>query len=151
MSVLKNKRGESKAEFVNVASRIYVDTLRFLTRLSNRYSRLIATDIAHLASDVVNKAEMANSIFPADDTRKVLREQYLLEARASLMALDMQLSHCYSLLAQNPNGCFETSSRKLLEAGEAQRKLDKMAENLGCLIDSEKHLLKQVLKSDKKR
>lgn len=151
MSVLKNKRGESKAEFVNVANQIYVQTLHFLTRLSNRYARLIASDIAHLASEVVNQSEMANSIFPAGDERKAMREYHLTEARAALMALDVQLSHCYNLLTQNPCGCFETSSKKPLGAAEAQRRLDKMSENLGCLIDSENRLLNQVMRSDKKR
>ena len=49
MSVLKAKRTTSKAEFVNTANQLYVETLNFLTRLSARYSRLIAEDIAHLA------------------------------------------------------------------------------------------------------
>ena len=38
MSVLKSKRTESKAEFVNTANQIYVEALNFLTRLSARYS-----------------------------------------------------------------------------------------------------------------
>lgn len=42
MSVLKQKRTTSKAEFINTANQIYVETLNFLTRLSARYSRLIA-------------------------------------------------------------------------------------------------------------
>ena len=62
MSVLKAKRTTSKAEFVNTANQLYVETLNFLTRLSARYSRLIAEDIAHLAGGVVDQAEMANSI-----------------------------------------------------------------------------------------
>ena len=52
MSVLKAKRTTSKAEFVNTANQLYVETLNFLTRLSARYSRLIAEDIAHLAGGV---------------------------------------------------------------------------------------------------
>ena len=54
MSVLKAKRTTSKAEFVNTANQLYVETLNFLTRLSARYSRLIAEDIAHLAGGVVD-------------------------------------------------------------------------------------------------
>ena len=41
MSVLKNRRITSKAEFVNTASEIYDDVIEFLTRLSTRYSRLM--------------------------------------------------------------------------------------------------------------
>lgn len=49
MSVLKQKRTTSKAEFINTANQIYVETLNFLTRLSARYSRLIAEPVAKLA------------------------------------------------------------------------------------------------------
>ena len=47
MSVLKDKRTTSKAEYVNVANQIYVKTVDFLSRVSPRYSRLIAADTAH--------------------------------------------------------------------------------------------------------
>lgn len=151
MSVLKNKRNESKAEFVNTANKIYVETLHFLTKLSNRYSRLMAQDVIKLASEVLDNSEKANSIYPSGDERKRLRAGHLLEARASLMALDVHLAHCYEVMMQNPNGCFETSSGKPLKAGEAKIKLNKMSESLGCLIDAENTLLTNVLKSDKNR
>ena len=50
MSVLKAHRSESKAEFVNTANKIYVETINFLSRLSARFSRLMANDVSHLAS-----------------------------------------------------------------------------------------------------
>ena len=55
MSVLKSKRTESKAEFVNTANQIYVETLNFLTRLSARYSRLVAEQVAKLAGEIMRK------------------------------------------------------------------------------------------------
>ena len=64
MSVLAQKRTTSKAEFINTAHQIYVETLNFLTRLSARYSRLIAEPVAKLAGEVIDHAEKANSIFP---------------------------------------------------------------------------------------
>ena len=51
MSVLKQKRTTSKAEFINTANQIYVETLNFLIRLSARYSRLIAEPVAKLAGE----------------------------------------------------------------------------------------------------
>ena len=57
MSVLKSKRSTSKAEFVNMASQIYDETIDFLTRLSARYSRLMAEAIASLAGEVEDHAE----------------------------------------------------------------------------------------------
>ena len=57
MSVLKSKRTESKAEYVNVANAIYIETINFLTRISARYSRLIAEPVAKLAGEVIDHAE----------------------------------------------------------------------------------------------
>ena len=95
MSVLKEKRTQSAAEYVNVANQIYVETVSFLTRLSARYSRLVAEPVAKLAGEVIDNAEKANKIFPSDQQRKDLRKAHLLEALASLSALDVRLAHCY--------------------------------------------------------
>ena len=116
MSVLKAQRSVSKMEFVNCAGEIYDETINFLTRLSARYSRLIAEPIAKLAGEVEDHAEKANSIYPSDDQRRALRKAHLLEARASLMALDTRLSKCYRIMYLNPEGCFTTSSGRQVES-----------------------------------
>lgn len=108
---MKNKRRDSKAEFVNYANHIYIETLGFLSRLSNRYQRLIARDIIELASKVLDNCEEAQAIFPKDEIRKELRYKHLLEARAALMALDVHMSHVYELMMKNPQDCFMDSSR----------------------------------------
>lgn len=147
MSVLKQKRTTSKAEFVNTANQIYVETLNFLTRLSARYSRLLAEDTAHLAGEVIDHCEKANSIFPSDPQRKELRKAHLLEARASLKALDVRLTNCYLVMMQNPQGCFTTGKGDSISASKAIDKLDKMAESLGALIDREDELIRGATKS----
>ncbi len=151
MSVLKQKRTVSKAEFVNTANQIYVETLNFLTRLSARYSRLIAEPVAKLAGEIIDHAEKANSIFPSDAQRVDLRKAHLIEARASLMALDVRLTHCYLIMNQNPEGCFTTAKGKAVPANEAMEKLDRMAQSLGELIDQENELLKGQIKSTGQR
>lgn len=151
MSVLKAHRSESKAEFVNTANKIYVETINFLSRLSARFSRLMANDVSHLASEVLVNAEKANSIFPSDHTRKELRKQHLLESRAVLMALDVELSHCYDIMMLNPEGCFTTSNGNPVKPARAKEILENMAQSLGELIDSENGLLTNTLKSDKDR
>ena len=147
MSVLAQKRTTSKAEFINTAHQIYVETLNFLTRLSARYSRLIAEPVAKLAGEVIDHAEKANSIFPSDPQRIELRKAHLLEARASLMALDSRLTHCYLVMMENPEGCFTTSKGKTVGAKDATEKLDKMVQSLGELIDKENELLKGAVKA----
>lgn len=62
MSVLKSHRSESKAEFVNTSNNIYIKTVNFLSRLSSRYSRLVASQVANLASEVLDNVEKANSL-----------------------------------------------------------------------------------------
>ena len=146
MSVLKSKRTTSKAEFVNTAHQIFVETLGFLTRLSARYSRLLAEPTAKLAGEVIDHAEKANSIFPSDLQRVELRKAHLLEARASLMALDVRLTHCYTLMSQNPQGCFTDGKGKSLPPSEAMEKLDRMAQSIGEKIDQENELLKGQIK-----
>lgn len=145
MSVLKSKRTESKAEYVNIANAIYIETINFLTRISARYSRLIAEPVAKLAGEVIDHAEKANSIYPSDDQRRQLRKAHLLEARASLMALDVRLTHCYLIMTQNPQGCFTTPSGKSVDAKKATERLDKMAQKLGELIDKENDLLQGMI------
>lgn len=151
MSVLKEKRTVSAAEYVNTANQIYMETVAFLTRLSARYARLVADGTARLAGEVIDHAEKANKIFPSDEQRKSQRKAHLLEAMASLSALDVRLTHCYLIMQQNPQGCFTDSHGKNLPPGEAMDKLDRMAQSLGELIDREETLLRNVMESDRKR
>ena len=151
MSVLAQKRTVSKAEFVNTANQIYIETLNFLTRLSARYSRLVAEPVAKLAGEIIDHAEKANSIFPSAAQRVELRKAHLLEARASLMALDVRLTHCYLIMNENPEGCFTTAKGKSVGSKDAMEKLDKMAQSLGELIDKENELLKGQIKSTGQR
>ena len=151
MSVLKIHRSESKAEYINTANEIFAETMQFLTRLSARYSRLLSPDVMRLASEVLDNAEKANSIFPSDSIRIELREKHLLEARASLMALDVHLAHCYEIMMLNPQGCFSTLNGKDVQAKDAVKKLENMAQSLGEKIDRENNYLSNVLKSDKNR
>ena len=64
MSVLKAHRSESKAEFINTANKIYVQTINFLSRLSSRYSRLVADSVSGLAAEVLDNAEKRTVFFP---------------------------------------------------------------------------------------
>lgn len=151
MSVLASKRTESKALFVSKANEVYVETIRFLTRLSNRYSRILAEPIATLAGEVVDNAEKANSIFPAGKMKKEKREGYLVEALASLNALDVRLSHAYTVMMWNPQGCFADTNISQKNNTDAVIRLDRMAEKLGGLIDEESRLLKAIIERDKSR
>lgn len=151
MSVLKSRRLPSKADYVNTANQIYVETMQFLTRLSSRYARLMAGEPEKLAAELIEHTEKANKIFPSDDQRKDIRRAHLLEAQATLSALDVSLLHCYLMMIQNPQGCFTTASGKTVSPSEAEERLDRISQNIGELIDQEETLLRGILNSDKKR
>ena len=151
MSVLKAKRHESAAEYVNVADEIYTETMGFLARLSNRYQRLLAQDAMKLASNVLDHAEMANSIFVTDDISYEARRAHLIEARASVVALDVHMSHIWRLMMTNPQGCFTDTKGRIRTPSEAIAILEKMAVSLGEKIDKEKNLLSKVMSSDKEK
>lgn len=147
MSVLLSKRTTSKTEYLKVANEIYVNTINFLSRLSARYSRLVANGVMKDATDILVYTERANATFPSSDEAKSLRKEYLLRAKAAVMSLDVQLTQCYLLMNQNPQGCFS----KNLSEKDCVKKLDNMSNTLGLLIDREKNLIKAVMESDKKR
>ena len=151
MSVLKSRRSESVVQFITTANEICDDVIAFISRLSARYDRYLGVHIVELANQVADHAEMANSIYPSDDTRKTLREQHILEARASLSALDVQMGRLYRVLMQNPQGCYNTAKGKPVSPKTAMERLDKMSQSLGEKIDYEDRLLTALLKSDKKR
>lgn len=146
MSVLASMRTTSKAEFVNAASSIDDETIAFLTRLSARYSRLLAAPTAELSGELLDYAEKANATFPSDAQRIALRTEYLLKARAALRALDVRLGKCRRIMTKNPQGCFTDGKGNKVPPDEALELLDKMSDSLGTLIDREDELLKGQLK-----
>lgn len=151
MSVLKARRSESKAQYINTAFDIQVNVLNFLTRLSSRYSRLLAQNVANLAFEIIDNAEKANSVGYNDDIRAGLREKYLLRARASLDSLDIQLTLCYDVISQNPQGAYNKANGKSMPSSEAIQKIDNIATRLGNMINDEKRMLNALLKHDYKQ
>lgn len=153
MSVLKRRRLESKANYLNYANEICDATVELLARLSPRYGRVLTEAASRLAHAVVDEVEIANSIYPSpsDAQRKEQRKYHLLEARGALRALDVELGRCYRVLLKNPKGAFQKASGKSVSADDAERILENLAENVGTLIDLEDAAISGVLESDRKR
>jgi hypothetical protein len=163
MSKLRSHRGISRAEFVNTAIDIRRKTRGFLARLSARYARLMAADTMHQANLLVEHAEGAQSMRPTDLTRYEARKGHLLEARAALKALDDDLEDVYQTLMMNPEGAFDDAKKtkkakakdprdvhETERAAEAIQRLDRMSEELGCLIDAEDKLLTNLMDADRR-
>ena len=151
MSVLKSKRGESKAQYVDTARRIKVEVRNFLSRLSARYARLDAVYIMALAREVADCTEKANSTTPVDEMRYNYRKENLLRARGALAALDANMLDVYETLMMNPAGAFSKRNGNDVKAVDAERRLSNMADRLGTMIDDETRLLNAVMKSDKEQ
>lgn len=149
MSVLKTKRKESKAEFVNVANQIFVETVNFVSRLSARYSRILTKGAIQIASNLMTNVMAANTMQPTDEVRYNERKAYLLRARGAVAALDYHLAQVYEVLMMNPEGAFSTSKGSVVPLNKAVERLDNMSQSLGEKIDEEDRLLSGVLKSDR--
>ena len=151
MSVLKGKRNVSTAEYVKLASDIFDETLQFISRVSNRYVRLIGLDIMHLAGEVEDNCDAANKVNPKTKGQFEYRERHLLEALGATSALDVRMSKVYRIMMKNPQGCFTDTKGETLEASKAVQRLDNMAQSLGEKIDQEMKLIQGVLNSDQAR
>lgn len=145
MSVLKSKRNHSKTQFVATAREIFIEVEKFRTKLSERYSRTYGNDIYRYARNVMLLCESASSIWVKDELTYNIRRTYLLRAIAGLRSLDVMMYFVYEIINENPQGCFRTSSKKLISSTEAVRRIDNMSVKLGTLIDLEIGLLKSVL------
>ena len=151
MSVLKAKRNESTAEYVNAADNIFAYTLWFCAKLSVRYQRLIGERVMELSGKVLEYSEGANNIRITDETTFKVRREYLLKARSSAMALDVYMYYVWKALMTNPQGCFTNSKGETKSPKDAIEILDKMAEKLGGDIDEFKNKVTNVLDADKKK
>lgn len=149
MSVLKNNRSESKAQFVATADKVYVFTIDYVTLLPSRYRNLLAPSIIKIASEVIEFAEKANSLFPNTPTNAYYREINLKKAKGSLLALDIELKHCYNIMIKNPNGCFKNENGKNgnIKLNKSKEKLEHKTNNLGKIINKEELLLNGTIKS----
>lgn len=104
-----------------------------------------------LASEVLDNSEKAQNIRIKDQVTFDARERHLIEAKASVMALDVHLSHIFSLIMLNPEGCFTDTKGRMKTEKEAVKILDNRAEELGSKIDHEKNMIEKLLESDRKK
>lgn len=94
---------------MNIANAIYIETINFLTRISARYSRLIAEPVAKLAGEVIDHAEKANGIYPSDGSSGASFARHIFWRYSSFskkesppggsffafMNLEMEIGKCY--------------------------------------------------------
>lgn len=149
MSVLANHRTTSKAQFITDAISLQVNVLEFLSKLSNRYGRLLAPHIVELTQRIVSNLESANKVFPDSPDKLRFRNLRFSSALGHLSALDVQLTICYDVLMQNPQGAFRDGSNRSVPASVAIERLDNLCVTVGTLMDSLETEIKGVIVADK--
>lgn len=151
MSVLQSKRHVSKMEYVTNAYAIENYSLDFTKRLSVKNARLYQKPVARLAMLQADTAYIANEIYPTNLAEYQIRRILLAISMGVLHALDKRMSDVYEMLMVKPQEAFNRQNGKPIPNAEAVRILDRMAEDLGCMIDNQDNLIKGVRDSDKSR
>lgn len=151
MSVLKNKRTTSKMEYVTNGYAIEKYSLDFTRRLSTKNARIFQGPVQRLAMLQSDLAYIANEIYPTNRAEHQVRRVLLGLSMATLHALDKRMADVYEILMVNPSEAFNRQNGKPIPKAEAERILDKLAEQLGAMIDTQDALIKGVRDSDKER
>ena len=151
MSVLKSKRSTSKMEYVTNGYAIESYSLDFTKRLSTKNARLFQEPVKRLAMLQADTAYIANEIYPTNRAEYQVRRALLGVSMATLHALDKRMSDVYEILMVKPSDAFNRKNGKPIPEAEAKAILEKMAETLGDMIDTQDALIKGVRDSDKER
>ncbi|MDD3337826.1 MAG: hypothetical protein PHS82_03105 [Lachnospiraceae bacterium] len=151
MSVLKNKRSVSSMQYVANAYHIESMVFDFVKRLSAQNQRILQGPSCKLASLQADAVYIANEIYPTNAVEYQIRRALLALSKATLHALDKRMSDVYGILIQNPQGAFCRKNGKPVSPKDAEAILNRMAEELGCMIDAQDKLIKGVRDKDKER
>lgn len=138
-------------EYVTNGYAIEKYSLDFTKRLSTKNARIFQEPITRLAMLQADAAYIANEIYPTNRAEYQLRRMLLGVSMATLHALDKRMADVYEILNVNPSDAFNRQNGKPIPKAEAQRILDKLAEELGVMIDTQDALIKGVRDSDKER
>ncbi len=77
MSVLKNNRGESSAEFLNMADTIEVYTISQCSKIPRRFLHTLTNKIINLSIECHCNLKSANSIYPRNKHEAQMRRDLL--------------------------------------------------------------------------
>ncbi|MBQ9229091.1 MAG: hypothetical protein IJ680_03500 [Paludibacteraceae bacterium] len=129
MSVIKSKRNQSSAQFLETALQIQQYTLRQCVKFPKRYTFLFTQNLTTTATNACTQVKKGNSIFPANKHEAQLRRDCFLQAYAELQALVSLISTAYDMFPIPENAIVEWMR----------------------LINEELKLLKALIKADKQR
>ena len=129
VSVIKSKRSQSSAQFLETAQQIQIYTLRQCVKFPKRYTILFTQNLTTAAANVCSMVKKGNSIFPTNQHEAQLRRDCFLEAYAELQVLISHITTAYDMFPMAENAIVEWMR----------------------LIREELGLLKALMKADKQR
>lgn len=129
MSVIKNKRNESKMQFLETANEIHLFTIKQAVKFPKKYTFYVSQKLSDCACAGHAYVKRGNSIYPTNAHEVQLRRDYFLHAYAEFQNLISQINIAYNL--------FPIPEKTIVAW-------------MG-LINDELRLLKSVLKNDKAR
>lgn len=138
-------------EYVTNGYAVEKYSIDFTKRLSTKNARIYQAPVTRLAMLQSDLAYMANEIYPTNRAEYQVRRALLGMSMAILHALDKRMSDVYENLMVNPSDAFNRQNGKPIPKAEAIRILDRLADELGDMIDKQDSLLKGVRDSDKER
>lgn len=138
-------------EYVTNGYAIEKYSIDFTKRLSTKNARIYQDPVKRLAMIQSDLAYVANEIYPTNRAEYQVRRALLNLSMAILHALDKRMADVYENLMINPSDAFNRQNGKPIPKPEAIKILDKLAYDLGDMIDKQDALLKGVRDSDKER
>lgn len=138
-------------EYVTNGYAVEKYSIDFTKRLSTKNARIYQKPVTRLAMLQSDLAYVANEIYPTNRAEYQVRRALLSLSMAILHALDKRMADVYENLMINPSDAFNRQNGKPIPKPEAIKILDKLAYDLGDMIDKQDALLKGVRDSDKER
>ena len=138
-------------EYVTNGYAVEKYSIDFTKRLSTKNARIYQKPVTRLATLQSDLAYVANEIYPTNRAEYQVRRALLSLSMAILHALDKRMADVYENLMINPSDAFNRQNGKPIPKPEAIKILDKLAYDLGDMIDKQDALLKGVRDSDKER
>jgi len=129
MSVVKSKRGESTAEFVNTARELNIYSIQRCVSFPKRYTFYIGQEISNHANNIYSNVLTANAIHPSNKHEAQMRRDHILTAYAECEILISKIG-----LAHDMFGISDSSMKEWMK-----------------LLSNEQRLLNGVKKHDKEK
>ena len=135
MSVLKPFRNVSNMQFIATAISLYKNTILFIIKLGNKYTKVLEVTLLNTAVQLVNSVLLANSIRVVDDETYKERRNAFKDARHLTHTLGIQLGVVLDLSIEH-------------DVNDKVKNIEKVCQRIGEGLEDELRLLEGIMASD---